>query len=78
MYLMQTSQIIEAGTGKNMETTLVEVGPRFVLNVIRIFNGSFNGSTLYENPHYRSPNEVDAHTLCNIFPITICIAFLMF
>ncbi|XP_067883095.1 ribosome biogenesis protein BRX1 homolog [Heterodontus francisci] len=35
---------------------LVEIGPRFVLNLIKIFQGSFGGPTLYENPTYRSPN----------------------
>ncbi|XP_053264635.1 ribosome biogenesis protein BRX1 homolog [Podarcis raffonei] len=42
-------QIIEDGA-------LVEIGPRFVLNLIKIFQGSFGGPTLYENPHYQSPN----------------------
>ncbi|XP_031568774.1 ribosome biogenesis protein BRX1 homolog [Actinia tenebrosa] len=37
--------------------TLLEIGPRFVLNLVRIFEGSFGGPTLYENPHYQSPNE---------------------
>jgi ribosome biogenesis protein BRX1 len=37
-------------------TSLIEIGPRFVLNLIRIFSGSFTGSTLYANPHYVSPN----------------------
>eukprot|EP00124_Ichthyophonus_hoferi_P002297 Ihof_evm8s150 gene=Ihof_evmTU8s150 len=50
-------QVVETGLGRNRETTLVEVGPRFVLNLIRIFNGSFSGATLYENPEYTSPNE---------------------
>ncbi|XP_043541006.1 ribosome biogenesis protein BRX1 homolog [Chiloscyllium plagiosum] len=35
---------------------LVEIGPRFVLNLIKIFQGSFGGPTLYENPNYQSPN----------------------
>ncbi|XP_041042203.1 ribosome biogenesis protein BRX1 homolog [Carcharodon carcharias] len=35
---------------------LVEIGPRFVLNLIKIFQGSFGGPTLYENPTYQSPN----------------------
>jgi len=39
------------------EMTLQEIGPRFVLNLIRIFSGSFGGSTLYENPLYESPND---------------------
>ncbi|XP_019149710.1 PREDICTED: ribosome biogenesis protein BRX1-like [Ipomoea nil] len=38
--------------------TLVEVGPRFCLNPIKIFGGSFGGPTLYENPFYVSPNQV--------------------
>lgn len=40
------------------DATLVEIGPRFVLNLIKIFRGSFGGQTLYENPHYQSPNMV--------------------
>ncbi|KAJ6950234.1 hypothetical protein NC651_004028 [Populus alba x Populus x berolinensis] len=38
--------------------TLVEVGPRFCLNPIKIFGGSFGGPTLYENPFFVSPNQV--------------------
>ncbi|PVD22847.1 hypothetical protein C0Q70_16105 [Pomacea canaliculata] len=37
--------------------TLAEMGPRYVLNPIRIFEGSFGGPTLYQNPQYVSPNE---------------------
>ncbi|GIL92724.1 hypothetical protein Vretimale_11764 [Volvox reticuliferus] len=40
--------------------SLVEVGPRFCLNPIKIFNGSFGGATLYNNPNYTSPNAVRA------------------
>ncbi|XP_075444010.1 ribosome biogenesis protein BRX1 homolog [Ascaphus truei] len=38
------------------DAALVEIGPRFVLNLIKVFQGSFGGPTLYENPHYQSPN----------------------
>ncbi|KAI1904831.1 hypothetical protein AGOR_G00009720 [Albula goreensis] len=38
------------------DASLVEIGPRFVLNLIKIFQGSFGGPTLFENPHYQSPN----------------------
>ncbi|XP_029025530.1 ribosome biogenesis protein BRX1 homolog [Betta splendens] len=38
------------------DASLVEIGPRFVLNLIKIFGGSFGGVTLHENPHFRSPN----------------------
>ncbi|KAJ3292244.1 Ribosome biogenesis protein brx1 [Rhizoclosmatium sp. JEL0117] len=53
-------QIVEKTVEKQKEpeTSLVEVGPRFTLSIIRIFSGSFMGSTLYENPEYISPNAV--------------------
>ena len=41
-------------------STLVEIGPRFVLDPIRIFRGSFGGQTLYQNPNFISPNQVRA------------------
>uniref|UniRef100_A0A8R1TZD5 Ribosome biogenesis protein BRX1 homolog n=1 Tax=Onchocerca volvulus TaxID=6282 RepID=A0A8R1TZD5_ONCVO len=37
---------------------LQEIGPRMVLEIIRIFDGSFEGSVLYDNPNYVSPNTV--------------------
>ncbi|CAG9530138.1 unnamed protein product [Cercopithifilaria johnstoni] len=37
---------------------LQEIGPRMVLEIIRIFDGSFEGSVLYDNPNYISPNAV--------------------
>ena len=39
------------------ETNLIEIGPRFVLTPIRVFNGSLYGATLYQNSSYVSPNE---------------------
>jgi hypothetical protein len=38
--------------------SLVEIGPRFVLELIRIFDGSFRGSTLYENKQYMTANNI--------------------
>uniref|UniRef100_A0A8C7MS82 Ribosome biogenesis protein BRX1 homolog n=1 Tax=Oncorhynchus kisutch TaxID=8019 RepID=A0A8C7MS82_ONCKI len=38
------------------DASMVEIGPRFVLNLIKIFQGSFGGPTLFENPHFESPN----------------------
>jgi len=35
---------------------LIEIGPRFVLDIIRIFNGSMGGQTIYTNPNYLPPN----------------------
>lgn len=49
--------------------SLVEIGPRFVLNLMKIFQGSFGGPTLYENPDFRSPNMVKIH--CTIAEVTI-------
>jgi ribosome biogenesis protein BRX1 len=37
--------------------SLVEIGPRFVLQLIRIFDGSFGGSTLFENSEFVTPNN---------------------
>ncbi|KAG7212616.1 hypothetical protein KM043_012906 [Ampulex compressa] len=34
---------------------LAEIGPRFVLNPVKIFSGSFGGETLWDNPQYISP-----------------------
>jgi ribosome biogenesis protein BRX1 len=43
---------------KNAPIQLIEIGPRFVLNLIKIFTGSFGGPVLYENPEYISPNTL--------------------
>ncbi|XP_057809861.1 ribosome biogenesis protein BRX1 homolog 2-like [Salvia miltiorrhiza] len=51
-----TAQKLDRGDLEKM--TLVEVGPRFCLNPIKIFSGSFGGPTLYENPFYVSPNTI--------------------
>ncbi|KAF8643887.1 hypothetical protein AX16_008903 [Volvariella volvacea WC 439] len=37
------------------QTSLVEIGPRFVLTPIRIFEGAFSGATIYSNPEFVSP-----------------------
>jgi len=37
-------------------TRLVEIGPRFVLTLIKVFEGGFTGRPLYENALYQSPN----------------------
>jgi len=42
--------------GKKVDPVLVEVGPHFVLNPIKIFAGSFGGATFWENKDYVSPN----------------------
>ena len=45
-------------SGQEQATSLVEIGPRYVLDPIRIFRGSFGGQTLYLNENYQSPNEI--------------------
>lgn len=35
-----------------------EIGPRFVLDPIKILSGSFSGQTIYANPHYFSPTAL--------------------
>uniref|UniRef100_A0A914UWP3 Ribosome biogenesis protein BRX1 homolog n=1 Tax=Plectus sambesii TaxID=2011161 RepID=A0A914UWP3_9BILA len=37
---------------------LQEIGPRMVLEVIKVFDGAFEGAVLYENPSYQSPNDL--------------------
>ena len=37
------------------EPVLTEIGPRMVLEIIRIFDDSFTGKTLYENPDFITP-----------------------
>lgn len=41
--------------GRGEETKLVEIGPRFVLQPIRVFEGSFGGPTLYKNEEFERP-----------------------
>ena len=36
--------------------SLAEIGPRMVLNPIKIFEGSFSGATLWENGNYVTPS----------------------
>jgi ribosome biogenesis protein BRX1 len=44
-------------TKEGKPISLVEIGPRFVLELIRVFDGSFGGSTLFENESYITPNN---------------------
>jgi ribosome biogenesis protein BRX1 len=61
----QPTNALEAHTVKKQSgateaTSLVEIGPRFVLNPIRIFRGPFGGQTLFQNPDFESPNKLRA------------------
>jgi len=42
------------------QTSLVEIGPRFVLTPIRIFEGAFSGATVYCNPEFVTPTSIRA------------------
>eukprot|EP00188_Purpureofilum_apyrenoidigerum_P005950 Plantae.Rhodophyta-Purpureofilum_apyrenoidigerum.ctg8402.p1 GENE.Plantae.Rhodophyta-Purpureofilum_apyrenoidigerum.ctg8402~~Plantae.Rhodophyta-Purpureofilum_apyrenoidigerum.ctg8402.p1 ORF type:complete len:289 (-),score=55.47 Plantae.Rhodophyta-Purpureofilum_apyrenoidigerum.ctg8402:300-1166(-) len=62
---MRHYQIVESTEGvkptkaaKTTSSELVEIGPRLVLNPVRIFSGSMCGSTIYENPAFIHPNTV--------------------
>ncbi|PWN26245.1 Brix-domain-containing protein [Jaminaea rosea] len=55
---MSSSKKSKKAGADEAQPTLVEIGPRFVMTPIRIFEGSFGGATLYENPEYISPNAV--------------------
>lgn len=54
------AHLVKKQSGQEQATSLVEIGPRFVLNPIRIFRGSFGGQTLFQNPDFISPNEIRA------------------
>ncbi|RHY30045.1 hypothetical protein DYB32_004666 [Aphanomyces invadans] len=57
-----TKKLEQAALHRGEElTNLIEIGPRFVMTPIRIFDGSFGGVTLYQNPHYVAPNETRKH-----------------
>jgi len=55
---MRNYEIVWPNLKEGTQTKLVEIGPRLILNPIRVFDGTFGGSTLYVNPDYVSPNEV--------------------
>ncbi|KAI1783987.1 Brix-domain-containing protein [Ganoderma leucocontextum] len=40
------------------QMSLTEIGPRFVLTPIRIFEGAFSGATVYSNPEFVTPTAV--------------------
>ncbi|KAI9025871.1 Brix domain-containing protein [Phycomyces nitens] len=42
------------------DISLIEIGPRFCLTTIRIFEGSFGGPTVFENPEFVHPNFIRA------------------
>jgi ribosome biogenesis protein BRX1 len=56
-------QIVDAALddktqNKDVESTVVEIGPRLAMTPIKCFASSFGGTTLWENASYISPNEL--------------------
>jgi len=58
-YQITDEHVPELNTTKRV---LLESGPRFIMNPIKIFSGSFNGTILYENPKFVSPNTIRSMT----------------
>jgi len=48
-------QVVETDIGKKKDVSLSEIGPRFCLDPVVIFEGSFGGQVIYENPSFVSP-----------------------
>jgi ribosome biogenesis protein BRX1 len=65
---MRNYQISEKTAESIRETdlSLIEIGPRLVLNPIRIFAGSFAGTTLWDNEHFVTPTEVRSKSEANL------------
>lgn len=57
-------QIVEKNPEKkghlepDMDISLVEIGPRFVMTVICVLEGSFGGPVIYENKEFISPSKI--------------------
>jgi ribosome biogenesis protein BRX1 len=51
----EAARLLAAG---EQPTVLVEIGPRCVLQPVRVFGGSMGGPTLWTNPAYVSPNAL--------------------
>ncbi|CDK28906.1 unnamed protein product [Kuraishia capsulata CBS 1993] len=59
-YQINETEEEKEGEAKEDNLTLVEIGPRFVMTLITILEGSFGGPKIYENKQYVSPNFVRA------------------
>lgn len=58
--ISETADAKEAASSKfdADSMSLVEIGPRFVMTLITVLEGSFGGPKIYENKQYVSPNVV--------------------
>lgn len=57
-YQIVDAALDEKVVDKSVESTLVEVGPRFVMAPVKCFSGGLKGATLWENGAFVSPNDV--------------------
>eukprot|EP01100_Stratorugosa_tubuloviscum_P013680 TRINITY_DN6_c1_g3_i1.p1 TRINITY_DN6_c1_g3~~TRINITY_DN6_c1_g3_i1.p1 ORF type:complete len:371 (-),score=150.95 TRINITY_DN6_c1_g3_i1:194-1225(-) len=53
-----TVETIDIKNPEANKPVLVEIGPRFVLQLIRLFKGSFGGDTIYQSGNYIAPNSI--------------------
>ncbi|KAF5095578.1 hypothetical protein D0Z00_003093 [Geotrichum galactomycetum] len=53
-----STEVVDGKKSKDTEISLVEIGPRFVLTLITILEGSFGGPVIFENKQFVSPNFV--------------------
>lgn len=59
-YQIVDAALDEKTADKAVDSTVVEIGPRFVLTPVKCFSGSLGGAVLWENQSYISPNAVRA------------------
>merc|ERR1712060_736718 len=57
----QVSPEVPAAGDDPERQQLTEIGPRFVLDPIRVLAGSFSGQTLFANSFYMSPTALRVH-----------------
>lgn len=58
--ISETEEARDSASAGEDTMSLVEIGPRFVMTLITILEGSFGGPKIYENKQYVSPNVVRA------------------
>lgn len=55
-FQISETEALKADDANVEDLSLVEIGPRFVMTLITILEGSFGGPKIYENKEYVSPN----------------------
>ena len=57
-YQITDAENVEGKEDLHVGSRVVEIGPRLVLNPVRVFGGTMGGKTAWENPSYVGPNEI--------------------